>query len=85
MPPPPAAPYAGASGPVPPAFGGPFPRTGFDSTRLQMPGAPVPPAPRQCTYAAPFVPVQPPKPLLIDDLLTVNAVHAFNPLQIACF
>jgi hypothetical protein len=64
MPPPTAGPYAGAPGPVPPAFGGPFPRTGFDFTRLQMPGAPAPAAPRQSTYAAPFVPVQPPKPLV---------------------
>jgi hypothetical protein len=85
MPPPPAAPYAGAPVPAPPVFWGPFPRTGFDYTRLQMPGAPVPPAPRQSTFFAPFVPVQPPKPLLIDDFLTVNAVHALNPLPIACF
>jgi hypothetical protein len=47
MPPPPAAPYAGAPVPAPPVFGGPFFRTGFDYTRLQMPDAPVPPAPRQ--------------------------------------
>jgi hypothetical protein len=79
MPPPPAAPYAGAPVPAPPpAVGGPLPRTGFDTTRLQMPGAPVPPAPRQSTFAAPFVLIQPPKPLLIDDFLTVNAVHALK-------
>jgi hypothetical protein len=75
---PPAAPYAGAPVPAPPAFGRPFPRTGFDYTRLQMPGAPAPPAPRQTTFSAPFVPVQPPKPLLIDDFLTVYAVHALK-------
>jgi hypothetical protein len=79
MPPPTAAPYAGAPVFAPPsAFGGPFPRLGFDFTRLQMPGAPVPPAPCQSSFAAPFVPVQPPKPLLIDDFLTVNAFHALK-------
>jgi hypothetical protein len=78
MPPPPAGPYAGAPGPVPPAFGGPFSRMGFNFIRLQMPGAPAPAAPRQSTYAALFVPVQPPKPLLIDDFLTVNAMHALS-------
>jgi hypothetical protein len=78
MPPPHAAPYAGAPVPAPPAFGGPIPRTGFDFNRLQMPGAQVPPGPRQSTFPAPFVPVQPPKPLFIDDFLTVNAVHALK-------
>jgi hypothetical protein len=78
MPPPPAAPYAGAPVPAPLVFLGPFPRTGFDYTRLQLPGTPVPPAPRQSTFSAPFVPVQPPKPLLIDDFLTLNAVHALK-------
>jgi hypothetical protein len=73
--PPPAYPPAAP----PPAYGptaaGPFPRTGFDFTRLQ---APAPQGDWPSTFLSPFVPVQPHKPLLIDDLLTVNAVNALK-------
>jgi hypothetical protein len=82
MPPPNAAPYAGAPAP---AHKNPAhththtnPRTGFDFNRLQMPCPPVPPGPRQSTFLAPFIPVQPSKPLHIDDFLTVNAIQALK-------
>ena len=52
---------------------GPIPRTGFNHARLQ-----APPGPRQSTYPAPFVPIQPARPLLISEFLTVTAVNALK-------
>ena len=63
----------------PPAYGpphqGPIPRTGFDHSRLQTA---APPGPRQSTYPGHFVPIQPAKPLLIAEFLSVNAVNALK-------
>ena len=79
---PPAPPFGGAPGPALPAYGGPFPRTGFtgpgfDFSRLHAP-APAPPGPPPSTFPSSFVPVQPHKRLLIDDFLTVNALNALK-------
>ncbi|GAQ87088.1 hypothetical protein KFL_003300120 [Klebsormidium nitens] len=73
---PPAAFYFGGPAPAPPTSAGPFPRTGFDYARLSQVTAPMPTGPRQSTFPGHFVPVQPPKPLLVDDFLTVNAANA---------
>ena len=63
----------------PPAYAppapGPIPRTGFDHSRLQ---AAAPQGQRHSTYPAPFVPVQPAKPLLISEFLTISAVNALK-------
>jgi hypothetical protein len=74
-------PFTPNGGPAPPA-GGPFPRTGFHPGPARPTG---PGARRPGTFPPPsslapneFVPVQPAKPLLIDDFFSVNALNALK-------
>jgi hypothetical protein len=74
-------PFTPDGGPAPPA-GGPFPRTGFHPgpARPTGPGACRPSMFSLPSSLAPdeFAPVQPAKPLLIDDFLSVNALNALK-------
>jgi hypothetical protein len=69
-------PFTADGGPAPPAVG-PFPRTGFHpGPRPTGPGARRASTfpPQSSSFADEFVHVQPAKPLMIDDFLSVNAL-----------